>query len=168
MEKLLDWVEKNALENLRFRIQNAETLAKDASSTLTLALAAMGGALAYGVKGLEGGTVTPLIGGTLASTAWLAICAMVIVFRCLQSRELVAPTNEPGNIFQPEHSLDDLRRVELRNIQGRIEQATARNQAVAFWLDRCRLMLALTPAVFLAGFACTAAAGLGAQGLVGG
>lgn len=165
MEKLLDWVEKNALENLRFRLQNSETLAKDASSALTLALAAMGGALAYGVKGLEGGIVTPLIGGTLASTVWLAICAMAIVFRCLQSRELAAPTNEPGNIFQPDHSLDDLRRVELRNIQGRIEQTTARNQAVAFWLDRCRLMLALTPAVFLAGFACTAAAGLVAQGL---
>ncbi len=160
MEKLLDWAEKNALENLRFRLQNAETLAKDASSALTLALAAMGGALAYGVKGLEGGAVTPLIGGTLGSTAWLAVCATLIVFRCIQSRPLVPPTNEPNNIFQPEHSLDDLRRVELKNIQARIEQTTTRNQAVAFWLDRCRLMLAFTPAVFLAGYLCTVAAGL--------
>lgn len=168
MEKLLDWVEKNALENLRFRLQNAETLAKEASSVLTLDLAAMGGSLAYGVKGLEGGTITPLIGGTLVSTIWLAICAIVIVFRCLQSRELAAPTNEPNNIFQPEYSLDDLRRVELKNIQARIEQTTTRNQTVAFWLDRCRLMLALTPAAFLAGSACTVVVGLVAQGLAAG
>lgn len=158
MERLLDWVEKNALENLRFRLQNAESLAKDASSTLTLVLAAMGGTLAYGVKGLED-RMTPLIGGTWAVAGWLAICAVFIVFRCIQTRELVAPTNEPINIFQPEHSLDDLRRVELKNIQGRIELATARNQAVAYWLDKCRLMLALSPAVFLVGFACTAAVG---------
>lgn len=156
MEKLLDWVEKSGLENLRFRLQNTETLAKEASSTLTLTLAAMGGTLAYGVKGLEGGVITPLIGGTLAITVWLAICAMLMVFKCIQTRDLVPPTNEPNNIFQPDHSLDELRRVELKNIQLRIEQTTTRNQVVARWLDKCRLMLALTPVVFLAGFACKA------------
>lgn len=160
MEELLDWAEKNGLENLRFRLQISEALAKDASSTLTLTLAAMGGAMAYGIKGLEGGTVSPLVIGILAVTGWLAFCAMLIVFRCIQTRELVAPTNEPNNIFQPEYALDDLRRVELKNIQMRIEQATARNWTVAYWLDKSRLMLALTPAVFLVGFACTAAVGL--------
>jgi len=154
MEKLIDWVEKNALENLRFRLQNAETLAKDASSTLTWVLAAMGGTLAYSVKGLEDGSLAPLIAGTLSASLWLAICAGLLVIRCIQTRELVAPTNEPSNIFQPEHSLDDLRRAELRNIQERIELATARNRTVAYWLDKCRLMLTFTPLVFLAGYAC--------------
>lgn len=168
MEKLLDWAEKNGLENLRFRIQNAETLAKEASSTLTLTLAAMGGTLAYGVKGLEGGVITPLISGTLAITVWLAACAMLMVFRCIQTRDLVPPTNEPSNIFQPEHSLDDLRRVELKNIQSRIVQTTTRNQVVAYWLDKCRLMLAFTPVVFLVGFACMAVVDRVFLGLVAG
>lgn len=50
MEKLLEWAEKNGLENLRFRLQNAETLAKESSSTLTLTLAAMGGTLSNSLK----------------------------------------------------------------------------------------------------------------------
>lgn len=168
MEELLDWVEKNALENLRFRLQNAETLAKDASATLTLVLAAMGGALAYAVKGLESGAINALITGTLFATTWLGVCAILIVIRCIQTRELVAPTNEPTNIFQPEYALADLRRVELKNIQDRIQEAMTRNRIVASWLDRCRLMLAFTPAVFSVGCGCRVAVGLVFPGLAAG
>lgn len=63
MEKLLDWVEKNAQENLRFRLQNAESLAKDSASALAIALAGMGGALAFGAKAMENGVITPFIAG---------------------------------------------------------------------------------------------------------
>ena len=45
MNDLIDWAEKSGLENLRFRLQNAETLAKEASSTLTILLAGMGGSI---------------------------------------------------------------------------------------------------------------------------
>ena len=50
MTDLLDWVEKQALENLRFRIQDADNLTKESNTTLTILLAGMGASLAYGIK----------------------------------------------------------------------------------------------------------------------
>ena len=168
MEKLLDWVEKNAQENLRFRLQNAESLAKDSAAALAIALAGMGGALAFGAKAMENGVITPFIAGSIGTSAWLALCAALIVLRCIQCRDLEAPANEPRNLFQPQYDLNVLREVELENIQARIEKTNIRNHSVAYWLDRCRLILAATPIIFLVGFLCKAAADHVAQVLAGG
>lgn len=159
MKELLDWVEKNALENLRARLQNAEVLAKEASSALTLALAGVGGGLAYGIKALESGPLVPWAMALWVAVAWLAICAGLVLVRCIQTRELELPTNSPRNLWQPKFGVDALREVELDNIQGRIDRTAERNQQVAYWLDRCRLMLVATPAVYLAAFLCAVAVG---------
>lgn len=41
----IEWIEASGRENLRFRLQNAETLAREAQQTLTVLLA--GAALGY-------------------------------------------------------------------------------------------------------------------------
>lgn len=51
----IEWIEEAGRENLRFRLQNAETLAREAHQTLLVLLAGMGGALAYVVKTLDAG-----------------------------------------------------------------------------------------------------------------
>ncbi|MCB1895980.1 MAG: hypothetical protein H6945_20215 [Zoogloeaceae bacterium] len=54
VNELLDWVEKTGQENLDFRLENAETLARESNTTLTILLAGIGGTLAYAAKGLDG------------------------------------------------------------------------------------------------------------------
>lgn len=147
MSDLLDWAEKAGLENLRFRLQNAEALAKEAASTLTLLLAGTGGALAYAVKGFEA-MPTPIAFGVAGLSAWLAIVGCVLVYFCMLTTDLPTPTNEPANLYQKQFDLAALREVELRNIQERIEQVTARNRRVAAWLDRSRLLALASPLIF--------------------
>lgn len=149
MSELLDWVEKAALENLRFRLQNTETLAKEAAATLTVLLAGMWAALAYAVKVFESGGGSVLAWGAAALSAWLMLCGMLLVWKCLMTQNLSIPTNEPKNLLQKQYALDALREAELLNIQGRIDQAAQRNHYVAAWLDRCRWMLLLSPVAFV-------------------
>jgi len=148
MSDLLDWAEKAGMENLRFRLQNAETLAKEAGTTLTILLAGMGGALAYAIKGFEQPTPSTLAIGAAVLAAWLMAVGILLVVFCILTKPLQVPTNEPKNLYQKECRLEKLRELELENIQGRIEETTARNAAVAMWLDRVRLMALASPVVF--------------------
>lgn len=149
MSDLLDWAEKSGLENLKFRLQNAETLAKEATSTLTVLLAGIGGSLAYAAKGFEQAPPTPLAIGAAALALWLMVTGCLLVSFCMLTTSLHAPTNEPNNLYQKSYSVDALREVELENIQARITQTTARNHRVAAWLDRSRLLALGSPIVFV-------------------
>mgnify|MGYP001599681261 CR=1 FL=1 len=151
MREVLDYAEKAGTENLKFRLQNAETLAKEANSILTILLAGIGGAMALAAKGFE--QATPLPSAITIAAAglavWLMAVAAILVVFCMLSMDLPAPTNEPLNLFQPDFEIDKIRIVELRNLDQRIKQATARNHRVAAWLDRVRLLAISSPAVFL-------------------
>jgi hypothetical protein len=151
MREVLDYAEKAGLENLRFRLQNAETLAKEANTTLTILLAGIGGAMALSFKGFEQPHPLPsgMTIGAAGIAVWLMMVAAALVVFCMLSMDLPAPTNEPLNLFQPEFELDKLRVVELRNLDARIKQVTARNHRVAAWLDRVRLLAIASPLVFL-------------------
>lgn len=152
MSDVLEYAEKAGLDNLKFRLQIAETLAKEANSILTILLAGIGGALALSVKGFElpFPQVSAMTIGLAGLAAWLMIVAGILVVFCMLSMDLPAPTNEPLNLYQPEFELSDLRIVELRNLDQRIKQVTARNHRVAAWLDRVRLLAITSPLVFLA------------------
>jgi hypothetical protein len=125
MSELIDWAEKAGLENLRFILQNAETLSKEASSTLTALLAGMGGSLAYAVKGFEQTSLSPLAIGAVALAVWLMIAGCLLVIFCMLTTFLPAPTNEPRNLYQKKFTVEILREIELQNIQERITQITA-------------------------------------------
>lgn len=150
-EKLrrIEWIEQAGQENLRFRLQNAETLAREAQQTLALLLAGMGAALAYVVKLLEAGALTAVGVGVAALTAWLMLSAGVLVVKCILSRDLPVPANEPDNLWQEGWTMEMDRMGELKGLQARIDATRIRNQAVAAWLDRVRLMAVASPAVFL-------------------
>ena len=149
---LLDWVEVNAQENVRFHLHNANVLAKEAATTLTLTLTGLGAALAHGVHGLAGGALTAAHGASLALAAYLTLLAVATVFKCMKIAPIPAPTNEPGNLYQPRFPLERLREAELKNLQERIEEAVARNDAVTGWLNRIRLAATLSPAIWVSAF----------------
>jgi hypothetical protein len=151
MNDLLDYAEKAGAENLKFRLQNAETLAKEANSVLTILLAGIGGSMALAAKGFEQapGLPSAMTVGVMCLSAWLTISAAMLVVFCMLSMDLPVPTNEPLNLYRPEFELDKIRVAELRNLDGRIKQATARNHRVAAWLDRIRLLAVASPIFFL-------------------
>lgn len=148
MTELIDLAEKAGLENIRFRLQNAETLAKEATSTLTILLAGMGGAMAYAIRGFEQTSASALTIGATALSIWLMLAAALLVVFCMLTTDLPAPTNEPMNLYQKEFTTEMIREVELRNLQERIKITTARNHRVAAWLDRTRLLAVISPVVF--------------------
>ena len=128
MNELLDWVEKAALENLRFRLQNAETLAREANILLAVLLGGMGAALAYTVKALESGALTSLSGGVAVLAGWLMLSAMLLVLKCVMSRDLQVPGNHVGNLWQPGREFESLRKGELNGVQERIDLTIVRNR----------------------------------------
>jgi len=149
MNDILTYAENAGMENLRFRLQNAEVLAKDATTTLTVILAGIGGSLAFTVQGLGNKELTPFVAGAAVLAVWLMIVGCLLVIKCILTSELQAPTNEPSHLFQPEYEAEVIRKVELRNIQKRIDLTKARNIDVAYWLDRCRLLALSSPLIFI-------------------
>lgn len=153
MSELLDWVEQSALENLKFRLQIRESLAKEAGNTLTLLLAGLGATMAYSIKGAEAGTSVAITLGSGTMALWLMATAATLIVKCIMTAPIWPPTNEPRNLYQKDFTLDALREVELANMQIRIDQTAERNQNIALWLDRVRLMTVASPLIFLAGVA---------------
>ncbi|MCP3666335.1 MAG: hypothetical protein GY696_28175 [Gammaproteobacteria bacterium] len=149
MTDLLTYAENAGMDNLRFRLQNADALAKDAVTTLTVILAGMAGSLAFTVQRLGNEELTPLTIGAATLAIWLMITGCLLVLKCMQTSELQAPTNEPNHLFQPDFETEAIRKVELCNIQERIDLTKARNNDTAYWLDRCRLLALSSPVIFI-------------------
>lgn len=148
MSDHITYAETAGFENIRFRLQNAETLAREATSTLTILLAGMGAAMAYAVKGFEQVSPSALAIGAAALSIWLMLVAVLLVVYCMLTTNLPAPTNEPMHLYQVEYPLESIRKVELRNLDERIKQIAARNHRVAAWIDRARLLAIASPIVF--------------------
>lgn len=148
MTDMLDWVEKQALENLRFRIQDADNLTKESNTTLTLLLAGMGSGFAYELKLISENAQPWLLLSIFMVSSYLLILCSLLIFNCLKIAAIPAPTNEPNNLYQPAFALEVLREAELKNIQQRINDAVTRNESVATWLNRIRFCAVCTPIVF--------------------
>lgn len=149
MTEMLDWAEKAGLENLRAHLLTTDNLAKEGSTTLTILLAGLGGSLTYAIKMFEGGGVSWAGVGAAALTAYLTALCGLLVWKCLTIHEIPSPTNEPRNLYQKEFELSAVREVELRNIQGRIDEAAGRNATTAIWLNRVRRLAVASPIVFI-------------------
>jgi hypothetical protein len=143
---LLDWVEKQAQENLHFRVQDTEALKKDSTTTLNILLAGMAGAFAYGMRLYPKSEGWEIAAVFVFATYLLALCA-VLIFKCLKICAIPAPTNEPRNLYQETFTLEQLRKVELENVQSRIDEVVKRNNSVALWLNRVRLLAVCSPIV---------------------
>jgi hypothetical protein len=86
--------------------------------------------------------------GAAAVSAWLMVASILLVVFCMLTTKLPSPTNEPSNLYQKEFTLEAIREVELRNLNERIKEVSARNHRVAAWLDRARLLAIASPIVF--------------------
>jgi hypothetical protein len=139
--KVLDFAEKQGLENIRFRLQNSEALAKEVNTTLTVLLSALGVSMSYAVTSLRAGSLDVSAWVAVVLAGWLVVVGALLIKQCLLSRDLPVPTNEPENLLQFDWIFEDLRRGELLNLQERISQVIERNHRTAAWLDRIRILM---------------------------
>ena len=153
MNEKIDWIEKQAAENLKFRLLVRETLAKEANNLLAILLAAIGAIVAFAIKNASEGEITPLLIGAISMTGWLMLIATVLVLKCIMSSTLIPPGNEPKNLLLDGYTLEKLKKFELENVQNSIDQTASRNQNIAYWLDKARLSAVASPLVFILGLA---------------
>jgi len=147
MSELLNWAETAGIENLRQQRIAADFLRKEGVTTLTILLAGATGALAYAIKGFDQETAW-LASGALAMSLYLYALAAVNVFLVMYIQGFPALYNEPVNLYQKQYSLDALREVELKNLQGRINDAVERNSCQQKRLNAIRIWAVCSPLAF--------------------
>lgn len=146
-EATLAWIEGAAIENMKGKHATADTLAKEASVTLTVLLAAVGGTISYAVTGLPNGSITAW--ASLGTCIYLMGLAAWLVRDCMLVEPIPAIYNEPKNLLK--HTTKPLasqRRAELTRLQARIDEAYERNEKVAGVLNNIRLSAVGTPVLF--------------------
>lgn len=148
--EILKWIEPQALESLKSRFQTAEILAREAQTTLTVLLAAIGGSAAYAAKILEDDPASSIEKAAAATCIYMIILALVLVYKCMMFRSYPAAYQDPINLMQPNHTLHQLREAELKNIHDRITEAASINASRANSLNRIRFATALSPLIFAA------------------
>lgn len=159
MSDLLEWAEMCGMENLRAHREDADTLKKQAATTLTVLLAGATGGLAYAIKGIEYGSLWWAVGSAAFAAYLYGLCAL-LVFQTLTIKDYPSLHNQPLNLYQPCYSLNAIKEKELENIQARIRQAIERNKEISGWLNGIRYAAVASPIVFLT-FAAVVVATLG-------
>lgn len=153
-----DWPEvvKMALQqgqaNMAERVGALRWLQQEASTTLTLCLAGMAGALAYAAPWLTTpANAEPLARGAAWACGYLALLAVLLVFGCLLARAVPPQANEPKNLLDVQAiGIVDLQWSEALALQVRIDRMRAAVERTARWLNAPRAAAAALPLVFLA------------------
>lgn len=148
--ELVNWVESNANEALKFSLGVTESLLKDAGSLLNILIAGVGGALAFLIPQLQGGSIGWLAVAIGSSGIYLAITGAVLLHKVIRTTDLQSVGNLPSALYQPKYSLIDLKVAENENIEIKRGRALNRNILMAKWLDSCRYLTLATPIVFIA------------------
>lgn len=150
MTELIDWVETQAHENLKFRLNCLENILKECNITLTILLAGVGTTAAYAFKLFNSSDSKQwLIFGIISLCLYFLVLSGFLISKCMKIDEIQVPTNEPDNLYQKQYTLLQIREAELINTQNRINKAVARNLKVAEWLNRIRLLILFSPVVFI-------------------
>jgi hypothetical protein len=147
--EVIERAEVEAQAAMKLRYETAKWIAEQANTTLTVLLAGIGGALAFAVKvfGVDPPTVVDKSSAVLCG--YLVLLALGLVFGCLTVAPIPAIHNEPRSwLYAPGMRFAELRQLELKNLQERLDLAHARNERRAIALNVVRVLAALSPVVF--------------------
>lgn len=150
--ELLNWVEQAALENMRAHIKSGDDIKRESNIALTVIIAGASSALAYAVNVIGSPLDIDVLWGVSVLSGYLFLLCAVLVFKCLRVGAFPAPTNEPTNLYKSDYPLQEIRECELKNMQGRIEDAERINQTTSKWLNRVWAATTLSPVIFAVTF----------------
>lgn len=137
--------------NLKDKAAGHAAISAHATSTLTVMLAAVGGAVAYAAR-LESAPADPVGLGALVAAIYLMVLSGVLVRTCMMSVKAPAVHQEPKNIVAFPSASDKARKAgELAILQARIAEQGTINSRRASWLNRVRSFAIAAPLIFAAG-----------------
>lgn len=151
-KRLLDYVEREGRVNAEFHIKCADDLFRSANILLAVLLSGAGGASALFVSLLSDDAIFWLQCATAASSVYLFVLSGLLVTLCISPREIYAPANEPGNIYDKairRYGIDKIREFNIRRRQDAIDKNIMRNDITATWLNRVQTSACVTPVVFI-------------------
>lgn len=169
---LIDFAEKKAGEILSAHIEDVGHLTNEAHVTFGIIAAAMSGLFGYLLSVVDaakpiGDQRWVLITGLAAAIVWLFVWGAILVKRAMMAGDVHHLGNEPKNLLNDEmkkFEVGAVREAECTQMQERIEFNRARNQRTGRVINRVRIMLLVTPFIFLAGVGVAAAVGAVAAG----
>jgi hypothetical protein len=141
--ELIDWLENAAIANLRSKHENSELIMREANTTLTVILSAIGVTIAYFANQWSTNKGIAIV--ALLVSFYLITCALFLVCKCLRLEDFPAIYNEYKNLNQPSIEFQDLRHLELANIQTRCEEADQKILDRSIWLNKIRICIAVSP-----------------------
>lgn len=141
--ELIDWLENAAISNLRSKHENAELIMREANTTLTVILSAVGVTIAYFAN--QWNEDKGIASVALLVSIYLIICALLLVKKCLSLEDFPAVYNEYKNLNRPAIEFEKLRHLELTNIQARCEAADKVILKRSTWLNNIRISIAVSP-----------------------
>lgn len=141
---------QQGLETVRFHLDCADALAREANSALTLIMGAGIGALGYSAHLLEEGDVgTTLLAVAAGAVAvHMFILAAILTRQCLSARDVMPATNEPNNLIVDGYSWAEIREEDAKNLNVRIQFNRTRNLGVGKWLNKIRYCAFAAPVTF--------------------
>jgi hypothetical protein len=147
----LEWMQKQASDNMDFHLQNMDGLQKESNTTLTFLYVVISASLSAAIKVFVDGKY-PVLAIALAGICLYLVCAAVyLVIGCLLAREVKSPANEPQNLKIPEgYTSEKIQNFELENLQERIDFNRDRNEKTALRLNRVRITICVGPVIFAA------------------
>jgi len=144
----LDYIEREAQANMEFHLENLDSLKSEAQATLNFLLLILSGAFGYTIKLLGDDKLAwAFVMGCV--TSYLSCVAGYLTLYCLATGVVMPPTNEPRNLSSNDCSLEELRELELKNLQKRIVFNRKRNTKIGRRLNKARLLVCASPVVFL-------------------
>ena len=141
--ELIDWLENTAIANLRSKHENADLILREANTTLTIILSAIGVTIAYFANQWSLDKSIAIV--SIVVSFYLIVCAIFLIRKCLHLEDFPALYNEYKHLNQPDIEFEKLRHLELANIQQRCEVADQIILNRSIWLNRIRVSIALSP-----------------------
>lgn len=156
----LKWAEEHGSKNLGEKFTTGDNMNKEAQTTLTYVLTAMGGTFAFAFQALSGDSgakdgirgvhLNPLIAGVAFMCLYFTLLGIFLVLRTMLIGEFPSPYQEPLNLTKDkDRTLDEVRDAEIRAITIRIAQANVWIGRKSRAINLARVLLVVSPVVFV-------------------
>lgn len=146
----LKWAAEQGSKNLGEKFTTGDNMNKEAQTTLTYVLAAMGATFAYVFSALPS-ELTLFVAVAAVMCAYYTGFGIYLVRKTFVIGDFPSPYQQPANLIRdPQVSLDDVLKAEIRDIEKRITEAETWISAKSNAINNVRLALVLSPLGFIA------------------
>lgn len=145
-EKLLDYVEAQGAEALKFVLESADLLGKEAATTFSWLATFLGASVAFFTSAVVTNKPLWLSIAVGVTSFYLILAARRLLKDGLLTGDIEIPGNEPQHLLQP-FPLNLIREENIKTLQGRIVRVRQRNKAKGAAINQARQAIFRAPIV---------------------